>query len=176
LPGTGPYPEQFSATGKGTHSEGFVVEIQPEPGDKWVGNFQPGLTRFSGIFAHPDDTHIIVVSGGQGYIVDPKSRELVETFGGQLQDATQLSEPDRLLFHNGLWFIAFAKKGLLWRSRRISWDGLRDISIEEDRLTGEGYNVLEKRWQRFEVSLENGEAHGGAYHLEEKPRPWWRFW
>lgn len=30
LPATGPWPEQFSATGRGTHREGFVVELNPE--------------------------------------------------------------------------------------------------------------------------------------------------
>ena len=44
LPGTGPWPEQFSATGLGTHSEGFVVRFVPDHGEAWIGNFLPGLT------------------------------------------------------------------------------------------------------------------------------------
>jgi len=66
LPGSGPWPEQFSATGRGTHREGFVVKFVPARGASWIGNFQPGLTSLHGVYRHPNRHHLLVVSGGQG--------------------------------------------------------------------------------------------------------------
>jgi len=77
LSGVGPYPEQFSATGKGTHREGFVVRFHPHLSESWVGNFQSVLHGFTGVLLHPDGRTVIVVSGGQAYHVDPETRKLL---------------------------------------------------------------------------------------------------
>jgi hypothetical protein len=44
LPPYGPPAERFSATGQGTHREGFVVRFTDSRGRQWVGNFQAERT------------------------------------------------------------------------------------------------------------------------------------
>ena len=71
LPVYGDLPEQFSATGIGMHREGFVVQFFPsEKIASWIGNFQRGLNFFDEAFEHPDGSSVVVVAGGECYIVD----------------------------------------------------------------------------------------------------------
>jgi hypothetical protein len=104
LPGTGPEPIQFSDGGR-THSEGFVVEFTLANGDKWVGNFQPGVAGASLALADPNyPRRALIVSGGQAYVLEPETRELVRSFGGALTDVLLLPNADALIVGNGVWF------------------------------------------------------------------------
>jgi len=94
LPGEGPAPEQFSATGQGKHREGIVVRFSPGAKQPWVGNFQPSYTKFFSVLPHPGNDLISVIAGGQGYLIDPEGRALVATFGGGIEDAFPLESGD----------------------------------------------------------------------------------
>ena len=90
LPGLPPYgplalPVPFSATGMGTHKEGFVVEFLPGESASWVGNFQRGLSKFDLVVNEPGSNRLIVVAGGEAYLVDPLTRRCERTFGGAIQ-------------------------------------------------------------------------------------------
>ncbi|MGO9227828.1 MAG: hypothetical protein ACLQKA_01260 [Bryobacteraceae bacterium] len=56
LPATGPWPEQSSASNRGTRRGGFVVEFSPAEKPTWAGNFQPGAARYSAVLPHFDRT------------------------------------------------------------------------------------------------------------------------
>jgi hypothetical protein len=165
LPATGPWPEQFSATGLGTHSEGFVVRFVPDDGEPWTGNFQPGLTNWQGVYAHPNGRNALVVSGGQGYVVNPETRKLESLAGAAI--AWVLSIPDRqvlLIDDQGTAFEAIGAKGREWRTRRISWDGFQNIRITGAEIGGEAWNAIDQGWEPFRVDLLTGLSEGGGYH------------
>lgn len=122
LPASGALTVQFSETGMGTHSEGFVVEFIPASGSHWVGNFQGGEVGTSDVVEHPDGSSLIIVARGQAYIVNPDSRKLLGTFGGAIESVIPVTEHGFIIFGNGFWFEGYGSAGLLWRSRRISWD------------------------------------------------------
>ncbi len=164
LPSSGPLPEQFSATGHGTHSEGFVVRFLPEQTSSWVGNFQGGFGECQGVFPHPNGSHLIVLASGQAYIVDPESRALLHHFGADIAAVLEVPEIDALVFTNGLWFEAYGASGHLWRSQRLSWDGVRSLSRSELTLRGEAYSPLDDSWHPFSVDLTSGHAEGGSYN------------
>ncbi|HJZ98877.1 MAG TPA: hypothetical protein VKE70_20350, partial [Candidatus Solibacter sp.] len=130
LPGTGPWPEQFSTTGRGTHREGFVVEFNTDTDSAWVGNFQRGWTSYEAVFLHPDDQSVIVIAGGQGYVVDLKDRRAVGILSDQLESAIVLPDLKAVVLNNGIRLEAYGKAGLLWRTPRISWDGIWDFREE----------------------------------------------
>src|SRR2546428_180401 len=102
LPATGAWAEQFSETGSGKHSEGFVVEFFPEMNPSWVGNFQPGLTSYNAVLQLPSGRLVIVVAGGQAYVIDPDERSLLTTFGGQLDISLAAPEAGLLFFSDGV--------------------------------------------------------------------------
>jgi hypothetical protein len=166
LPGYGPLPEQFSATGQGKYREGYVVKFMSEGAEEWVGNFQPGLTRFSGVFQHPDQVNVVVVAGGAAYVVDPNKRQLMENFGGSIESVFELKNNGLLILGNGLSFAALASDGILWQAKRLSWDGMRNVAIINDKIIGEGW-MFDDTWHSFEVNLTTGESEGGAYEEPE---------
>ncbi|MBS0193226.1 MAG: hypothetical protein JSR34_03205 [Proteobacteria bacterium] len=162
LPPYGPLALSFSATGMGSHSEGFVVRFIPASGETWIGNFNPGLSSLSTVVCHPNEAHIIVVAGGTGYVVDPISRQVLSNFGGQITLAQELSAHQAVLFGNGLWFELLGRDGFAWRSNRVSWDGMKDIAITEQHIIGKAW-CFDDTWHEFKVSLASGAAEGGAY-------------
>jgi len=163
LRGTDPNPVPFSAAGLGTHAEGFVVEFTLPTAEKWVGNFQPGAGGASVVLAAPDAALVIVVSGGQGYVVAPRTRSLVRCFGGTISEVLYLPEQPALLVGNGLWFERVEKGESVWTSRRVSWDEMLNVTVTDSTLVGEAYDPMTNDWIPFEVDLETGDVRGGSY-------------
>lgn len=164
LPATGPYPEQFSVDGRGMHREGFVLRVTPGGGAPWAGNFQRGLTGFSGAFPHPDGTSLVVIAGGDGYVVDPETRALRSVLAGVYSGAWIWNEGSLLILdHSGVSFESIGPDGTIWTTRRISWDGFRDVRIKGEKLLGEAWSPAGNYWSAFEVDLRTGDAAGGAY-------------
>jgi hypothetical protein len=161
LPPYGPAAIPFPVSGRGAHMQGFVVRFTPTAGDSWVGNFQSGMTRFSGAYAHPDARHVLVVSGGQVYVVDPDGRS-AEELGGMVASVIPIPERSALLLEEGLWLSLIDPTGLRWRTRRLSWDGIRNLSVEANFIRGEGWRY-DDTWHEFQVSLSTGDTKGGAY-------------
>ena len=108
LPGSGPPPLQFNATGQGMHREGFVVEFTPPNAPPWVGNFHPGLSSFCGIVNDVTAHDVIVVSRGQGYVISLATGELRRSFGGGIELLLPIPDLQAVLMSNGLWFELFA--------------------------------------------------------------------
>jgi hypothetical protein len=162
LPPYGPLAESFSATGHGRHREGFVVRFVSKSGDQWVGNFQPGLGGCSIVLEHPDGTNLIVIAGGQGYVVDPECRQCLAMFGADIQSTFHSPEIAAFIFENGLWFEAIGRSGHLWRSERISWDGMKDLVVDGLAVTGSAWHYSD-RWLPFRLNLMNGDFTGGSY-------------
>ena len=81
LPGLPPYGEAAMPFppdwGHGAR-EGLVVEFTTDAGERWVGNFRPGLDGIDGVRLHPDGHNVIVVSAGAAWFVDPNRREVSE--------------------------------------------------------------------------------------------------
>lgn len=167
LPGLPPYgdwPEAFTATGQGRHREGYVVRFESDGAASWVGNFQPGLSSLDTVLQHPNGRELLVIVGGQGYVVDPSNRAKREYFGAQIEMALEVPELNSVVFGNGLWFESLGPEGWRWRSERISWDGMRDLRREGLRLIGEAWSPLEDSWLPFELDLQSGGFSGGSYN------------
>lgn len=167
LPGTGPYPEQFTTHG-GTHREGFVVRFSPEQGEPWIGNFQPGFggQYLSGVFEHPDAKVFVVVSGGQAYVIDPDTRATVDTFGASIRVAVR--DERRLIFGTDTDAIVVERSGRSF-SPRLAWDGIADLELKADRLVGQGFDVLNDEWRPIEVDLTSHTVLKSAYEFEVVP-------
>ncbi len=165
LPTYGPMAEPFSVTGQGAHSEGLVVRFFSATGT-WVGNFQRGDSSLDEVFAHPDGQHVVVVAGGTAYVVEVGARRLVAHFGGGIEHIVVVPANHAVLIGNGLWFEALGPAGTTWRSRRISWDRMRKISLVGTVVWGEAYapEGPNGRWYPFELDAMTGTVVGGSYN------------
>lgn len=145
----------------GMHREGFVVQFFLSDNRSWVGNFQRGLNFFDEALEHPDGSSVIVVAGGECYIVDVENRKLKETFGGMVETLIRVPEKNVVIFGSCVDFEAIGASGCAWQSRRISLDGIRDLKLKGDTLTGEAWS-FEDIWIPFSLDVNSGKHIGGA--------------
>jgi hypothetical protein len=168
LPPVGPLAHPFGAGGIAGawtgHSEGLVVRFYPKREGKWVANFQPGHGGWNGVLHHPDGEHIVVVTRGQVYVVEPEKRQLTLTFPG-IEHVVEIPELNAIVFSDGIRFEAIKSDGIWWTSRRVSWDEIRNIKIQGTALHGEASipNVTGNEWAPFTLDLTTGQCEGGSY-------------
>lgn len=162
LPTCGPLAESFSATGQGRHREGYVVRFFPREGESWVGNFQPGIASLCCVVEHPDGTRLIVISGGEGYVVDPANRKTVEFMASWYVAVHRIQELNQLVFETPVDFEAIGESGKLWCTHQVSWDGMRNVVVCGCELRGEAWG-LDDCWYPFRVDLRSGMVDGGSY-------------
>ncbi|HEY2828514.1 MAG TPA: hypothetical protein VGJ88_00240 [Thermoanaerobaculia bacterium] len=141
--------------------ERILIRIGDE-GRSWIGSFERGLKTVSTVFMLPDRKNIFVSAEGAGYVVDAKSRTLVERTGSEVVGTMR----DRLLTlfvvnHNGVAFEAFGKDGRLWKTTPISDRPLRNVVLTDDGIAGEAWKFLAQRWMPFLVSATTGEVSVG---------------
>lgn len=123
----------------------------------WIGSFERGDTNVSTIFMLPDGKHLFVSAAGAGYVIDAKSRTLVETTGTEVV-GTMRDEPLTLFVvnHNGMSLEAFGRTGRLWKTDTISSGGFRRMAIKDDELVGEARQPAPAGWAGFSVKLATG--------------------
>ncbi|MEM8918448.1 MAG: hypothetical protein AAGE37_06255 [Pseudomonadota bacterium] len=166
LPPYGPPAQSFPFAG--AFREGYVVEFTSNSGDTWIGNFATyDSNRLSEVRLELGSSAVMIVAGGWGYIVDIDNRRLVRDMEIGIGSVWFDSERKALVCANGLWFESHTAEGQLWQSRRISWDGFRNLKKEGQIVSGEAYDPssMEKPWVSFGIDLFSGEVEGGSYPI-----------
>jgi hypothetical protein len=162
LPPYGPlaraYPESFSKNGK----EGYVVEFLPGTDKAWICNFAPGIGGLSDARLHPNKRDVLVFAAGTCVSVNPWTGEINNLVPAAFQ-VFKLDHPDRLLISNqDLEFTCIGKEGILWESAQISWDGFKDLTIQDESITGLSWDVSGS-WIPFSLDLQSGKHTGGSW-------------
>lgn len=159
LPPYGPmaigFPKEWARFG----SEGIVVEFCLADGTSWVGNFSKGLGGLVDVRWHPNQEHVLVVARGALWCVDPVARTADELVPA-IFDIHELETGDLILDCQGLAFMRIGPAGIVWQTRRISWDGFRNVRIEGGRIFGESWSL--DHWLPFSVDLGSGKVDGGC--------------
>ncbi len=82
----------------------------------WIGSFECGVKTVCTTFMMPDGKHLFVSANGAGYIIEEKSRTLVERTGTEIVGVSR--DANMTLFivnHNDVSFEAFGPGGRLWK-------------------------------------------------------------
>ena len=163
LPGDGPRPIGFSPDGHGLHREGHVVEFHPSGSTHWVGNFGGGVASLNAVLDHPNGRHILVVSRGQGYLIDLVSRELTSLLAADVTLVRPLPATQEILAATFTNLELVDAAGLIWRSRRISWDGIDILRVSGSVVTGQAWRPFDDSWHEFRLDLISRIVEGGSY-------------
>jgi hypothetical protein len=174
LPADGPMAVPFRANewsgAWSGHSEGLVVRFNPDTPETWVANFQPGSGSggWEGVLEHPNGKHLVVLARGQGYVVDPVTRQCMEVFSGFILDVVELPDLGAILVSDGIRFEAIKSDGIWWSSPRISWDEIRNIKFEGTILRGEASSPArgDSSWVPFTLDLMTGQCEDGVYESD----------
>lgn len=160
---------QFARPGQSTHSEGTVLAVSGAAGS-WLGNFQSGrhYKGLSDVFPFRTQPSACVFAGGQGYKVRldlPKEYVLLEIL--PVLGARHISEQDWLVLWDFTRLEAHSPEGIVWRTRRLSWDGLAITEVHSDYVKGLGWDAVNETEVEFRVDLSDGKHSGGPNNLPD---------
>lgn len=124
----------------------------------WIGSFEIGQMSVSTIFIMPDGKHLFVSAQGAGYIIELKSRRLVEQIGTDVAGSSRNAAMTLFIVdHNGMSLEAFGTNGRLWKTGTISCGGFRDTAFTDTCLIGEARQA--SGWIPFSLDLATGDVH-----------------
>lgn len=63
----------------------------------------------------------------------------------------------------GLALTRHGPSGLLWHTRRLSWDGFDQLEVGDGEVTGLAYSAIGDGWVSLRVDLKTGRSTGGSY-------------
>jgi len=150
--------------GQEHYSEGFLVRFRKEDGASWIGNFKRGYTELSGVFSLPATSELVVFAGGCAYIVNREVMTVGREFGnGYCQNLVQ-SKEGAIIISDLTSVIIVERDGEVWISERISWDGIKDLKLDGDVVTGLSFDPMsDEKWIGFSVNVKTRVVTGGGY-------------
>lgn len=157
-------PVAITDNGEPFYSEGFVVRFYRTDGTEWVANFQPGWTDLKEIIAFENTQHLLVLACGTAYLMNPNETKPLEAFGVGYLGIFQSSK-GRLVLQDQTDLTIIESDGTHWFTERISWDGLAEIIVEDNLVSGLAYNPTHDadEWIEFTYDLETKTLTGGSY-------------
>lgn len=160
------FPSEWGRLGR----EGIVVQLD-SGGNSWIANFRPGLGGLTAFYPHPNGHDAVVIALGDLWVVNPEQRS-AERLLPAVDMAQEGQEPNGWIFsRQGLALARLGPDGLIWHTRRLSWDGFDRLRIEGDEVTGLAWSALDDEWCEFRVDIHTGRSFGGTYS-ELDPENW----
>ncbi|RKG57205.1 hypothetical protein D7X30_20935 [Corallococcus sp. AB011P] len=165
-PGAQNSPRHFFPGNTAGGQNGLLVQVTPAGGAPWLGMFAFGNAKGAGVssvLAMPDPEKLCVVSRGAGYLVtarDPSAWEAVQVM--PVTDVRAVPSAGVVVFADFTEMVAYGAEGLRWRTKRLSWDGLKIIQVTERSIIGEYWDMRTEMMQTFEVDLATGAQKGGV--------------
>jgi hypothetical protein len=175
-------------------SEGFVVRFFKSDGTNWVGNFKPGATSLKAVYPLEHQERVLVISGGICYLVNPDEQKPKAIVRGYVEKVIESSN-HHLILQDSLLLTIVEPNGNYWSTERISWDGIVDLKLEGNLITGLACDPGPggNNWVEFEVDLQNRTLKGGSWSQksyndflpntneykstfpkEQQKKPWWK--
>ena len=145
-------------------SEGLAVRFYRESGEDWVANFKPGWAGFTTVIEFTASAYILVIAFGRCYIMDPDQLQPLAVFGiGYTK--TFSTQDGRTVLQEQNDFTVVEPDGRFWHTVRISWDGLEEVRLDKNIITGLAYNVAydDGEWSRFYYNIDTKELINGSY-------------
>lgn len=180
LPPYGPMYVPVSWDGEPFYSEGFVVEFYKDDGTNWVANFKPGSTKLEDVIPLINTPNFLVIAQGECYIMAPDNTVPIAVFGGDCNEIVQAN--NRLILSGNISLTIIEPDGTHWHTERISWDGLKNLSVKNGIVSGLAYNPISTnyeqwQWIEFTYDINTKILTGGSYNWHTiVKKPWWKFW
>ena len=139
------------------------MELRPKTAQPWTANFRGGRGHYTGVHPVPDREEVAVFASGFLYLVNVNTGELSGTIDGDFNYVWEVQNPFGFIVdQQGLAFYRFSLGGgVVWHTRRLSWDGFRDVILTGDRICGLA-SYLDDDWAPFEVDAVTGSSTGGV--------------
>ena len=113
-------------------SEGYVVKFYKDDGSTWIANFPQGLSSLSFVKEIPNNNSVLVVAGGDGYLMNPNHTKPIQEFNYFADEMVERDDGKLIL-------ASLAEIIFLDENARLIEDP--DHSDEEDRFIIIGLSV-----------------------------------
>ncbi|MEQ1884593.1 MAG: hypothetical protein ABL967_05985 [Bryobacteraceae bacterium] len=156
------YPGALQTGGR----DGLLVLISPKQGNCWLGVFGFGDVVGSGsaLLSTPDVRTLLVVARGCAYFVnthDPLDWQGIRT-PYPVTDVRAIPESNMILVADYTKIAAFRGREQVWITGRISFDGIRIMSVGPKFIEGEAWDPTISIPPTFRIDLQTGSCEGGA--------------
>jgi len=166
LPSHGPPATSFPADWGRLGREGVVAEIRTEA-SAWTANVQRGLSGIDHAALHPNRNDVVVFARGDLWVIDPV-RRMATCLLPCVESLLEVEEPRGwIMSRQGIALARLGPEGLMWHTRRLSWDGLELLALERGTVTGRARG-LDDAWHPFQVDAVSGRSRGGSYLLGDR--------
>jgi hypothetical protein len=161
------YPHQIAGEEDALARGALLLMVHPASGGTFLATCALGFTdpaMPTGVFACPDAVQLCAVAGGYAYIIDTERPEHSTHIALKpVVEVRPLAAQGLLLFVGFHSMTTWGWNGMAWESGRLSWEGVRIISVDGDVLHGMGWNLLTDREVAFSVDLLTGQHQGGGF-------------
>jgi hypothetical protein len=161
------YPRQIAGEEDALARGALQLMVHPANGGTFLATCALGFTdptMPTGVFSCPNAVEMCAVAGGYAYVINTAQPEHSTHIGLKpVVEVRPLVAQGLLLFVGFHSMTAWGRIGLAWETARLSWEGVRIISIDGDVLHGMGWNLLTDREVAFSVDLLTGQHQGGGF-------------
>lgn len=157
----------FPRMGRSSGHGGIILRVTPHAREfaPWVGVFSSGDSsrsdRFSGVFSCPSENTLCVVAGGRGYFCTaaaPLQYQEVPVI--PVTDLRAIPAQSLLVFSSFTSVMGWGGNGMVWKSSRLSLDGLEITGVDDDYVSGRARLPVGFEGVDFKLSLKTGERVG----------------
>jgi hypothetical protein len=153
------YPAEVEEVERGALE--LAVRPRTEQRREFLATFALGFADPAvptGVWACPHPDWLCAVAGGYAYLVNTaQPKEWAQVEYRPVLAVTSIVSPELLLFSGHQSMIAYGPAGKVWETGRLSWEGVRILSVGDQSLTGLGWDLMTDREFEFEVDLRTGE-------------------
>src|SRR4030067_33189 len=109
-----------------------------------------------------------VVGGGDAFFVGVSSpRSCAEVPSVPIIDVLAIHDPPLLLLESLTDLSAVGRGGLAWSTARISWDGMKILSVSSRTLMGQAWDPGTGTFKDFSVNPRHGINDAGSTRLPQ---------
>jgi hypothetical protein len=162
-----------TGNGEPFYFQGFPVRFYKTDGTEWVANFHPGWTGLNRVIEFENTQNLLVIAFGTCYLMNPNDPKPISVFGAGFSRLYQASR-NRLVLQDEISLTVIEPDGSHWNTERISWDGIEDMKVENNIVTGLSYRPMNDpaEWVPFTYDLDTKTLTRGSYHGYDGNNPW----
>ncbi|MBS1584490.1 MAG: hypothetical protein JSS82_02900 [Bacteroidetes bacterium] len=131
-------------------------------GSEWVANFAKGWTKLCTVY-ELQNSLFLVIAGGECYIMSAESSTPIDEPCADCELAFQ-RETGRLVLIGGTDITVVEPNGEYWDSKRISWDGFKEVKMEGSIVSGLSWEPADGDgiWSPFSFDIDSRVLVGGS--------------
>lgn len=165
LDGLPPYGKMYipiSRNNKPFYNEGLAVQFFKSDGSDWFANFDTGNSELSEVIELNDSPYLLVIAKGICYFINPDEIIPVEVFGNYEKLLRTID--GRIILQDTTRLTIIESNGTYWHSCRISLDGIKNLKLEGNIITGDAYFPQgADNYSKFSYDLISKKLIGGSF-------------